>query len=80
MNNATKDRMNESDIKIENLYLKLNESEFKIQDLNQKLKVLEVSELKDLVIKFVRMSDKKNQQKVIEEIKIILRNLDGKGF
>jgi len=29
---------------------------------------LEVEELKDLLIRFVRMSDKKSQQKVIDEI------------
>jgi len=38
-----------------------------------KLKFLEINELKDLLIKFVRMSDKKSQQKVIDEIKNILR-------
>src|SRR3989338_7118809 len=40
-----------------------------------KIKFLKVEELKDLIIRFVRMSEKKNQQKVIEEIKNVLRNL-----
>lgn len=38
-----------------------------------KIKVLSKEQLSDLLIKFVRMSDKKNQQKVIDEIKNILR-------
>ena len=38
-----------------------------------KLKVLGDEELKDLLIKFVRMSDKKEQQKTINEIKEVLR-------
>lgn len=45
-----------------------------------KLKCLNENNLADLLIKFVRMSDKKNQQKVIDEIKIILRKLGGEGF
>ena len=45
-----------------------------------KLKILDVSELRDLLIKFVRMSDKKNQQKVIDEIKKVLRSLGKEGF
>ncbi len=45
-----------------------------------KIKVLKTSELKDLIIKFIRMSDKKEQQKVIEEIKTVLRNLGDEGF
>jgi len=45
-----------------------------------KLKILNIEELKDLVIKFVRMSDKKTQQKVINEIKIVLRKLGEEGF
>ena len=38
-----------------------------------KLKLLKKGELADLLIKFVRMSDKKDQQKIIDEIKYILR-------
>lgn len=45
-----------------------------------KLKMLQKEELTDLLIKFVRMSDKKTQQKVIEEIKEVLRNLGEEGF
>jgi len=44
------------------------------------VRVLEVEELQDLVIKIVRMSDKKSQQKTIDEIKVILRKLGGEGF
>ena len=45
-----------------------------------KLKFLKIEELCDLLIKFVRMSDKKDQQDVIEEIKIVLRNFGEGGF
>lgn len=38
-----------------------------------KVKFLKASELQDLLIKFIRMSEKKNQSKVIEEIKRFLR-------
>lgn len=45
-----------------------------------KIKMLQKEELKDLVIKFIRMSDKKAQQKTIGEIKSILRKLGEEGF
>ena len=45
-----------------------------------KLKVLDSSELKDLFIRFVRMSDKNNQQKTIDEIKKILRTIGDNYF
>lgn len=45
-----------------------------------KIKVLKAQELKDLIIKFVRMSEKKNQQRTIEEIKKVLRSLGEEGF
>ena len=45
-----------------------------------KLKFLRINELKDLIIRFVRMSEKKDQQKVIEEIKRIIRILGEKEF
>ena len=45
-----------------------------------KIKILDKEEIKDIVIKFVRMSDKKAQQKVINEIKEILRKLGQEGF
>ncbi|MBS3066987.1 hypothetical protein J4205_04120 [Candidatus Pacearchaeota archaeon] len=38
-----------------------------------KIKLLEKEDLSDLLIKFVKMSDKKDQQKIIDEIKHILR-------
>ena len=44
------------------------------------LRVLEIEKLNELMIKFVRMSDKKSQQKVINEIKNILRKLGDGGF
>lgn len=45
-----------------------------------KIKMLQKEELNDLLVKFVRMSDKKNQQKVIDEIKHILRELGEEKF
>ncbi len=45
-----------------------------------KIKLLKIEELNDLLIKFVAMSDKKNQQKVIEEIKFILRKFGAEGL
>ena len=45
-----------------------------------KLKLLKSEELKDLLIKFVRMSDKDSQQKTINEIKGVLRSLGDEGF
>lgn len=45
-----------------------------------KIKLLDPEELKDLLIKFVRMSDKNNQQKTINEIKSILKTFGGEGF
>ena len=45
-----------------------------------KIKMLKIEELKDLLIKFVTMSDKKSQQKVIEGIKFILRKFGTEGF
>lgn len=47
---------------------------------NYKIKFLSVEELKDVIIKFVRMSEKKDQQQTIEEIKKVLRNLGDEGF
>jgi len=41
-----------------------------------RVKYLSVEELKNLIIKFVRMSDKKDQQIVIDQIKDVLRHLD----
>ena len=45
-----------------------------------KLKIMSESDLTDLLIKFVRMSDKKDQQKTIEEIKKVLSKFGPEGF
>ncbi len=45
-----------------------------------KIKFLKTAELKNLIIKFVRMSEKKDQRKVIEDIKKVLRSLGEEGF
>lgn len=45
-----------------------------------KLKVFSKEELVDLLIRFVRMSNKKNQQKTINEIKQILGDIGAQGF
>src|SRR3989344_4602479 len=45
-----------------------------------KLKCFDSKELTDLLLQFVRMSDKKDQQKVIGEIKHILRLIGTSGF
>lgn len=45
-----------------------------------KLKIMDESKLIDLLIRFIRMSDKKHQQQTINEIKKILLNLSSKGF
>ena len=45
-----------------------------------KLKVMDEALLVDLLIRFVRMSDKKDQQKTIEEIKKVLTYFGPEGF
>lgn len=45
-----------------------------------KIRFLKTDELKDLIIKVVRMSEKKDHQKVIDEIKALLRKLGEEGF
>lgn len=45
-----------------------------------KLKLMNESNLVDLLIRFVRMSDKKDQQETINEIKKILTNFGTEGF
>ena len=45
-----------------------------------KLKCLDEESLTTLLIRFVRMSDKKHQQQVIDEIKHVLRNLGRTGL
>lgn len=44
------------------------------------IKFLTLNDLQKLTIKFVRMSDKKSQQKTIDEIKQILRTIGDIGF
>lgn len=44
------------------------------------LRVMEQVRLADLLIRFVRMSDKKDQQKTIDEIKKILLKIGSAGF
>lgn len=45
-----------------------------------KLKIMDESKLIDLLIRFVRMSDKKDQQRTIDEIKKILIYFGPEGF
>jgi len=45
-----------------------------------KIKVIGREEVSDLLIKFVRMSDKKSQQRVINEIKGVLRTFGEEGL
>lgn len=45
-----------------------------------KLKVMDETSLVNLLIKFVRMSDKKAQQKTIDEIRKVLANFGPEGF
>ena len=45
-----------------------------------KLKLIDEKSLLDLLIKFVRMSNKKEQQKTISEIKHILQTIGPEGF
>jgi len=45
-----------------------------------KLKIFSTEELNDMLLRFVRMSDKKEQQKTIEEIKQILKIIGPDGF
>jgi hypothetical protein len=45
-----------------------------------KLKIFDEASLTDLLIRFVRMSDKKDQQEAINEIRNILIKIGPKGF
>ncbi len=45
-----------------------------------KLKAMDKTALTDLLIRFVRMSDKKEQQKTIDEIRKILLKFGAEGF
>jgi len=46
----------------------------------QKLRIMDINYLSDLLIRFVRMSDKNEQQKVINEIRIVLQKIGEGGF
>lgn len=45
-----------------------------------KLKILDIEELSSLLIKFIKMSNKKDQQKAINEIKYILKKVGERLF
>lgn len=45
-----------------------------------KLKCLGREELTDMLIRFVRMSDKRHQQETIDEIKKVLKTIGPQGF
>lgn len=45
-----------------------------------KIKAVDEEELMDLLLRFVRMSDKKHQQRTIDEIKEILRTIGPQRF
>lgn len=60
--------------------IKYNSYRFYFVTDGYKLRIFEPDKLKDLLIKFVRMSDKKDQQKVIDEIKSILKNFGEESF
>ncbi len=60
--------------------LKYNNFRFYFITDGFRLKCLNVEELTDLLLKFVRMSDKKYQQQTINEIKQILRLIGPSGF
>lgn len=45
-----------------------------------RLRIFSAEYLTDLLLKFVRMSDKKDQQKVIEEIRHVLATIGFNGF
>jgi len=60
--------------------LKYKSSRFYFITDGYKLKVLSAEELSDLLIRFVRMSDKKDQQETINEIKNVLRKIGSGGF
>ena len=47
---------------------------------NYRLRLFDKGELEELLIRFVRMSNKKSQQRVIEAIKVVLRELGDGGF
>jgi hypothetical protein len=60
--------------------LKYNSFRFYFIVEGNRLKVFSEEELIDLLLLFIRMSDKKSQQKVINEIKSILAKFGKEGF
>lgn len=44
------------------------------------IKFLTLEDLEDIIIKFVRMGDKKDQQEIIDDIKRILRKIGEEEF
>ncbi|MBI2629306.1 hypothetical protein HYW74_04440 [Candidatus Pacearchaeota archaeon] len=60
--------------------IKYNNFRFYFITDGHKLKIMDQSKLTELLITFVRMSDKKHQQETINEIKKILINFGARGF
>ena len=60
--------------------LKYNNFRFYFITDGYKLKVMDESSLVDLLIRFVRMSDKKDQQETINEIRKVLMYFGSDGF
>jgi len=60
--------------------LKHNSYRFYFVTNGYKIKFLKIEELEDLIIKFVSMSDKNNQQKTVNEIKTVLGKFGSEGF
>tara|TARA_Y100000310_G_C20387631_1_gene671222 strand:- start:117 stop:458 length:342 start_codon:yes stop_codon:yes gene_type:complete len=60
--------------------IKYNKYRFYFITDRYKIKFLSSDELKDLIVKFVEMSEKKNQQKIIDKIKHILRTFGDEKF
>jgi mRNA-degrading endonuclease RelE of RelBE toxin-antitoxin system len=60
--------------------IKYNKFRFYFITDGYKIKFLKVTELNDLIIKFIRISDKDTQQDTINDIKKVLRSLGDEGF
>ena len=60
--------------------LKYNKYRFYFITDGFKVRFFSIQELQDMIIKFVNMSEKKDQQKVIDEIKTLLLSLGMEGF
>jgi hypothetical protein len=60
--------------------LRYNNYRFYFITEGYRVKLLKLEELNDLLIKFIAMSDKKTQQKIIEDIKKILRTFGSEGY